>query len=279
MRTTTKKLEAIGLVVLVMGILGAVTALAYDEVKVTLKEVPDAVRATILREAGDAKVTEIERETKNGKTTYEAEFVQNGKEIEIKIAPDGTLLGREVEDQDDDENHDGDDGAKDDGDSDDDHGAGSKEMRFNQLPSAAQKAIRALAGDAKITEVEQEKSRGATVYAAEWIVKGVEHEAVVTADGTLVETEVTIAADKAPAAVRATIAKRFGARAKVVVEKKTIVVYEVEGKVNGKELEILIFPTGQTHEEDGHDDDDDHDDHDDDDDDDDHDHDDDDDDD
>lgn len=73
------------------------------EEKVTIGQVPAAVKATILREAKGAKIEEIEKETKKGKTVYEAEFVVDGKEIEIKVAPDGKLLSREVEEDDDDD--------------------------------------------------------------------------------------------------------------------------------------------------------------------------------
>ncbi|MHC4089157.1 MAG: PepSY domain-containing protein, partial [Planctomycetota bacterium] len=78
-------LSAIGLV--------AFAAWAGDEheEEVSLEQVPAAVKATILRESAGGKITEIERETKNGKTSYEAEFLRDGQEIEIKIAPDGTL--------------------------------------------------------------------------------------------------------------------------------------------------------------------------------------------
>jgi uncharacterized membrane protein YkoI len=74
-----------------------------DEVKVTIDQVPEAVKATILREAGDNKIKEIEAETKDGKTVYEAEWIADGKEIEIKVAADGTILKKEVEDADDDD--------------------------------------------------------------------------------------------------------------------------------------------------------------------------------
>ncbi len=73
------------------------------EEKVTIDQVPAAVKATILKEAKGAKIKEIEKETKKGKTIYEAEFVVDGKEIEIKVAADGKLLSREVEDDDDDD--------------------------------------------------------------------------------------------------------------------------------------------------------------------------------
>jgi len=78
-------------------------ALAGDDEKVTIDQVPAAVKATILKEANGATVTEIEKETKDGKTVYEAEWTEGGKEVEITVAEDGTLIEKEVEEADDDD--------------------------------------------------------------------------------------------------------------------------------------------------------------------------------
>ena len=79
------------------------------EVDVTLDQVPAAVKATILKEAAGHQIEEIERETRGGQAVYEAEWKTGGKEIEIKVAPDGTLLAKEVEDDEDEGEDDGDD--------------------------------------------------------------------------------------------------------------------------------------------------------------------------
>lgn len=241
MKRTKGLLPLIGL-----GVVGTLAFVAWaaqeDEEQVTLDQIPAAVKATILKESAGGKITEIERETKNGKTVYEAEFLLDGNEIEIKVAPDGTLLGREVE-------HEGDD---------------EDDLTLDQVPEAARAALLKLAGGARILKAEREREHGVLVYEAQWAANGTKHEAAVTADGTLIETEEIVPAERAPAAVRAAIAKHFGANAKVVVEKKMIVVYEVEAKVDGKEKELLVFPTGRVHE-DADDDDDDDDEHDDDD--------------
>jgi uncharacterized membrane protein YkoI len=229
-----------------LSVIGMLTLVAWaddgQEEEVTFDQVPAAVKTTILRESAGAEITEIERETRNGKTVYEAEFLRDGKEIEIQIAPDGTVLGREVEGPEDDED----------------------DLTIDQVPEPARAALLKLAGGARIVEVEREKEHGALVYEAAWVKNGTQHEAEVTAEGALLELEETITVEKAPAAVRAAIAKHFGAGTKVVVEKTMIVVYEVEAKINGKEKELLVFPTGRVHEE--SDDDDEHDDDDDDDD-------------
>ncbi|MBN1489727.1 MAG: PepSY-like domain-containing protein [Phycisphaerae bacterium] len=80
-----------------------------DEVAVAFDQLPAAVKATILAEADGATIKEIERETaKNGQMVYEAEWVEGGQEIEVKVAADGTLLKRVAEDADDDDDDDDD---------------------------------------------------------------------------------------------------------------------------------------------------------------------------
>ena len=79
-----------------------------DEEEVTLDEVPAAVKDTILANAQGGTIEEIERETEDGQVVYEAEVEINGKEYEIEVAADGTLLEIE-EDDDDDDDDDGDD--------------------------------------------------------------------------------------------------------------------------------------------------------------------------
>ncbi len=220
------QLALVGLA-LVVGV--AVTGLANgdeDEEKVSIDQVPAAVKATILKEAGGATIKEIERETKNGKTAYEAEWVADGKEIEIKVAPDGALLKREVEEEDDD---DGDE----------------EKIPLDQVPVKAREALLKHARGATITEVEREKERGVVLYEAQWKADGREHEAKVTASGELVELEEEVDPNQVPAAVKATAAEKFPAGAKLEYEKKMIVLYEIEAKIDGKEREVLISPTGK----------------------------------
>ena len=124
------------------------------------------------------------------------------------------------------------------------------------MPEPARKALLELAGGAKIIEVERDREHGVLVYEAKWVKNGTQHEAAVTAEGALLELEEIIPVEKAPAAVQAAIAKHFPANAKVVVEKKTIIVYEAEARIDGKEKELLVFPTGKVHEQEDHDDDD-----------------------
>ena len=74
-----------------------------NEVTVTIDQVPAPVRDTIRAEAGDNPIKEIEAETKNGQTIYEAEWVADGKEVELKLSADGKIIEKQVEDADDDD--------------------------------------------------------------------------------------------------------------------------------------------------------------------------------
>jgi len=83
------------------------------ERKVRLNQVPEAARKKISQMAGNNRVKKIEMKTRGGKTIYEAEWVVDQKEIEIKVSEDGKLLDWEVddadeEDEDEDEDHDDD---------------------------------------------------------------------------------------------------------------------------------------------------------------------------
>jgi hypothetical protein len=80
------------------------------EKKVTIEQVPAAVKATILKEAGSNAVKEIEEVSKEGSIVFfEAEWKTDGKEVEIKVAPDGKLLGKKIETDDGDDDEDDDD--------------------------------------------------------------------------------------------------------------------------------------------------------------------------
>jgi len=95
---------------LVVGLLAAPAAAGKKTEKdVTIDQVPKAVKATILKEAGDNKIEEIEEVSRDGKVIYyEAEWKSGGKEIEITVDPKGKLLSREIEDDDDDDDDDDD---------------------------------------------------------------------------------------------------------------------------------------------------------------------------
>lgn len=72
------------------------------DVQVALDDLPAAVRATLLKEAPNGEIKDLEMETEDGRTQYAADVVIDGQVFDIEIAPDGTLLQKQVDDEDDD---------------------------------------------------------------------------------------------------------------------------------------------------------------------------------
>ncbi len=145
--------------------------------------------------------------------------------------------------------------------------ADEEKVTMEQLPPKVKEAVQKVVGSNPIKEIEREREHGIVIYEVEWTVNGKEREAEFTADGHLLELEEEVNANEVPAAVRQAAAEALGKGLKVEFERKTIVLYEAEAKVDGKEREVLILPTGKVvrhekhgeHEEheDEHDDDDD----------------------
>lgn len=76
--------------------------------QITIDQLPAAVKAALLQQAGGAQIKEIEEETKNGTTVYEAEIVANGVTTEVKLDATGKVLKTKVEKGDDDKDEKGD---------------------------------------------------------------------------------------------------------------------------------------------------------------------------
>jgi len=118
-------------------------------------------------------------------------------------------------------------------------------VALDKLPKAARDALTRLAGDARIEEVTAEDEDGVKVYEGSWEIDGAEHEAEVTETGDVVETEEEVGWDAVPKAVRQAATKAYPKGTKIDVEKKTIVLYELEAEIGGREKEILVDPTGE----------------------------------
>jgi uncharacterized membrane protein YkoI len=215
---------------------------AGKEEKVSLNEVPEAARNTILHEAAGHKVREIEKETGNGRTVYEAEWKVDGKEVEVKVAADGKLLEREME------------------------------VALKDVPAAARETILKEAAGSKVAEVEKVVAGDRVTYEAEWKADGKEIEITVSPAGKVLgrevededddedddddksareekheDGEVDVTLDQVPDAVRATILKEAAGHKIEEIERETRggrTVYEAEWEVDGKEIEIKVAPDG-----------------------------------
>jgi uncharacterized membrane protein YkoI len=232
MRKSKALLSVIGL-----GVVGTLALAAWaaqeSEERVTLDQVPAAVKATVLREAAGGEIKEIEVETEGGQTFYEAEFVRAGKIIEIKVAPDGTLLETEEERQ----------KSKSE--------EQEREVTEAEVPAPALAALKKLAGDAKITEFAEEIEHGSTFYEGSWkTAAGSNVDALVTPAGDLVEIEEQVGPDQVPTAILAAVKKLCGPDARLFCEKKTMILYEVKFRKDDQRHEILYTPDGRTLEKD-----------------------------
>ncbi|MFQ6133455.1 MAG: PepSY domain-containing protein [Armatimonadota bacterium] len=236
-----------------------------DEEQVSLDQVPPAVKATILKAAEGGTITEIEVETENGQTVYEAEVIIDGKEVDILVAPDGALLGKEVEgDEEEDEEE-----VEVEADDDDDEEGEEELVALEDVPAAVKATILKEAGDGTIEEIERETENGQVVYEAEVVIDGEEVDIEVAADGTLLGKEVEgdeeedeeeveadddegdeelVALADLPAAVKATILKEAGDGTITEIEVETEngqKVYEAEVVIDGKEVDIEVAADGK----------------------------------
>lgn len=74
--------------------------IGHDRGKLTLEQLPEKVRATIIRNARGAKVHEIKRGTQKGVTVYTAEIKDKEAETKIVVDEDGKLVRVTIEKED-----------------------------------------------------------------------------------------------------------------------------------------------------------------------------------
>jgi len=124
-------------------------------------------------------------------------------------------------------------------------------VKENEVPAAALATLKKLAGAAAITEFAEEIEHGNKFYEGSWKGPDGNVDALVTEAGDLVETEEVIPAERVPAKARAEAEKDAGKEAKLMWEKKTLVLYEVHFKKDGKGREIILTPDGRRYYEEG----------------------------
>jgi starvation-inducible outer membrane lipoprotein len=69
------------------------------EVKVPFDQLPASVKATIQREAEGVSIATVDKETEDGKVTYEADAVISGTPYEIRVAEDGKLISKAIDEE------------------------------------------------------------------------------------------------------------------------------------------------------------------------------------
>jgi len=70
---------------------------AQEETPVDMKDVPAPAQTTIKEKAGNDQIVRIAKENRKGKGCYDAVVSRNGKEMAIRVDPDGKFLGTHPE--------------------------------------------------------------------------------------------------------------------------------------------------------------------------------------
>ncbi len=60
--------------------------------KLTINDLPKEVKATLEAQAGRGKIVEVKQKTKKGRMVYHADILTNGKDWEVDVVADDTLL-------------------------------------------------------------------------------------------------------------------------------------------------------------------------------------------
>ncbi|HZL36558.1 MAG TPA: PepSY domain-containing protein [Tepidisphaeraceae bacterium] len=68
-----------------------------NEVKITFKQAPSAVRKTLKREANGEKIKTVDKEKLKGKTVYEADVKIDGHNYEIVVDRHGLLIHKQLD--------------------------------------------------------------------------------------------------------------------------------------------------------------------------------------
>jgi hypothetical protein len=140
---------------LAIAIVAAAVVASAAAKKLTLKDLPAAVQATVSENAKGGEIRNIGKETEGGVAQYEIETVLNGKRRDFNVDTKGKLLVME------------------------------EETSLEAIPAAAKAAILKKAGTGKVGMVETFTRSGETMYEAAYTTKaGKKSEVLVKADGT-----------------------------------------------------------------------------------------------
>lgn len=128
------------------------------------------------------------------------------------------------------------------------HEEQERKVQESEVPKAALDALRKAAAGNKLTEFSEEIEHGVTYYEGSWKSPNGNVDCLVTTAGDIVEIEEVIPADAAPKSVMDKARSRAGKDASLFVEKKTVILYEVKYRKDGKRHEVVYSPDGRERE-------------------------------
>jgi hypothetical protein len=139
-----------------------------DAVAIKFSECPAAVQKTLTREARGAKIDKVDLESDDGRVVFEADVVIDGKNYEILVAPNGALIAKKL---------------------DEDEEEKEVEMKLADCPAAVQKTLKREADGAKIDKVDKMSKEGRNLYEIDVKIDGRNYEVIVTEEGLLLSKE------------------------------------------------------------------------------------------
>lgn len=128
--------------------------------------------------------------------------------------------------------------------------ANEKEMSKHQVPKAVLEAFEKAYPNAKEVEFEKEMIEGKAVYEVDYKENGREYEILYDSDGVILQMEETLDVKALPEPIAQAISKAYPKATiedaeKVMKPDGTVIVYEVEIKMEGKKLELELDASGK----------------------------------
>lgn len=167
------------LLAVVLGVGGSWVALAFEkdddkkeeanEVVLKFSDCPEAVRKTLTREARGAKIETVDLEAEDGTVLFEADVVIDGKNYEILVAANGTLVAKKLDEEDE---------------------ADEVEVKLADCPEAVRKTLTREADGAKIDKVDKFSKEGRWLFETDVKIDGKNYEIIVTEQGLLLSKRV-----------------------------------------------------------------------------------------
>lgn len=126
---------------------------------------------------------------------------------------------------------------------------GERSVKQADVPANALAGLKKIAGDASITEFAEEIEHGHKFYEGSWKGPDGKVDTLVTEAGDVVEIEESLPSAKIPAAVCAAAEKVAGNGA--TFERKTLYLYEIHFKKDGKNQERVFTADAREYKENG----------------------------
>lgn len=128
-----------------------------------------------------------------------------------------------------------------------------RQVKESEVPRPALDALKKVAGKAPIKGFSEEIEHGHKFYEGSWAGPNGNVDCLVTEAGDFVELEEIVPVSIVPASVRNAAEAQAGKSAAATYEKKTLVMYEVHFKKDGRGHELIFTPDGRPFHEDGDD--------------------------